>query len=88
MHQYVNLPALGESVSEATVTRWLKRAGDRVEIGEAVVEVSTDKVDTEVVSPFAGVIETILVHEDETVDFGTALATIADGAESGAPAGG
>jgi pyruvate/2-oxoglutarate dehydrogenase complex dihydrolipoamide acyltransferase (E2) component len=77
------MPALGESVTEATVNRWLKQVGDRVEVGEPLVEVSTDKVDTEVASPAAGVIESLLVREDETVDIGTPIAVLAD---EGAPA--
>jgi pyruvate dehydrogenase E2 component (dihydrolipoamide acetyltransferase) len=84
MSESVNLPALGESVTEGTVTRWLKKVGDRVEVDEPLLEVSTDKVDTEIPSPVAGVIEAILVGEDETVEVGTALVTIGDG--SGAAA--
>ena len=60
MSESVNLPALGESVTEGTVTRWLKQVGDRVEVDEPLLEVSTDKVDTEIPSPVAGVIEEIL----------------------------
>ncbi len=86
MSESVNLPALGESVTEGTVTRWLKKVGDRVEVDEPLLEVSTDKVDTEIPSPVAGVIEAILVAEDETVEVGTALVTIGDGSGSGAPA--
>lgn len=84
MSESVNLPALGESVTEGTVTRWLKNVGDRVEVDEPLLEVSTDKVDTEIPSPVAGVIEEILVQEDETVEVGTALVRIGDG--SSAPA--
>src|SRR5690606_21997732 len=83
MSQSVNLPALGESVTEGTVTRWLKNVGDHVEVDEPLVEVSTDKVDTEIPSPIAGVIEQILVQEDETVEVGTALVTIGDGSAGG-----
>ncbi|EPR76106.1 Dihydrolipoamide acyltransferase component of branched-chain alpha-keto acid dehydrogenase complex [Leifsonia rubra CMS 76R] len=79
MSESVNLPALGESVTEGTVTRWLKQVGDRVEVDEPLLEVSTDKVDTEIPSPVAGVIEEILVAEDETVEVGTALVKIGDG---------
>src|SRR5215210_1779464 len=79
MSESVSLPALGESVTEGTVTRWLKKVGDRVEVDEPLLEVSTDKVDTEIPSPVAGVIEAILVAEDETVEVGTALVTIGDG---------
>jgi len=82
MSESVNLPALGESVTEGTVTRWLKNVGDRVEVDEPLLEVSTDKVDTEIPSPIAGVIEAILVAEDETVEVGTALVTIGDGSGS------
>ena len=66
------MPALGESVTEGTVTRWLKQVGDRVEVDEPLLEVSTDKVDTEIPSPVAGVIEEILVAEDETAEIGAA----------------
>jgi len=86
MSESVSLPALGESVTEGTVTRWLKKVGDRVEVDEPLLEVSTDKVDTEVPSPVAGVIEAILVQEDETVEVGTALVTIGDGSGTSAPA--
>jgi len=79
MSESVSLPALGESVTEGTVTRWLKKVGDRVEVDEPLVEVSTDKVDTEIPSPIAGIVEAILVAEDETVEVGTALVTIGDG---------
>src|SRR5438270_748747 len=86
MSESVTLPALGESVTEGTVTRWLKNVGDRVEVDEPLLEVSTDKVDTEIPSPVAGVIEAILVQEDETVEVGTALVTIGDGSGAGAEA--
>jgi len=79
MSESVNLPALGESVTEGTVTRWLKNVGDRVEVDEPLVEVSTDKVDTEIPSPIAGVIEEILVAEDETVEVGAPLVRIGSG---------
>ena len=84
MSESVNLPALGESVTEGTVTRWLKSVGDRVEVDEPLLEVSTDKVDTEIPSPVAGVIEEILVAEDETVEVGTPLVRIGDGSGEGA----
>jgi len=87
MSESVNLPALGESVTEGTVTRWLKNVGDRVEVDEPLLEVSTDKVDTEIPSPIAGVIEAILVAEDETVEVGTPLVTIGDGSGSADAAG-
>jgi pyruvate dehydrogenase E2 component (dihydrolipoamide acetyltransferase) len=86
MSESVNLPALGESVTEGTVTRWLKKVGERVEVDEPLLEVSTDKVDTEIPSPVAGVIEAILVQEDETVEVGTALVTIGTGDGAAAPA--
>ena len=76
----VKLPALGESVTEGTVTRWLKKVGDSVAIDEPLVEVSTDKVDTEIPSPVAGVLQQILVQEDETAAVGAVLAIVADGA--------
>jgi 2-oxoglutarate dehydrogenase E2 component (dihydrolipoamide succinyltransferase) len=84
MSESVVLPALGESVTEGTVTRWLKKVGDSVNVDEPLVEVSTDKVDTEIPSPVAGVIEQILVQEDETVQVGAVLVIIGSG--SGAPA--
>lgn len=75
----VVLPALGESVTEGTVTRWLKQVGDTVQADEGLLEISTDKVDTEIPSPVSGVIEEILVQEDETVEVGAVLAKIGDG---------
>ncbi|NWF31152.1 2-oxoglutarate dehydrogenase, E2 component, dihydrolipoamide succinyltransferase, partial [Streptomyces sp. PKU-EA00015] len=80
----VTLPALGESVTEGTVTRWLKAEGERVEADEPLLEVSTDKVDTEIPAPAAGVLASIKVAEDETVEVGAELAVIDDG--TGAPA--
>ena len=82
MSESVTLPALGESVTEGTVTRWLKQVGDSVEVDEPLLEVSTDKVDTEIPSPIAGVIEEILVQEDETVEVGAELVRIGDGSGS------
>jgi 2-oxoglutarate dehydrogenase E2 component (dihydrolipoamide succinyltransferase) len=79
MSEQVVLPALGESVTEGTVTRWLKKVGDTVAVDEPLVEVSTDKVDTEIPSPVAGVIEQILVQEDETVQVGGVLVIIGSG---------
>ena len=67
MSERVTMPALGESVTEGTVTRWLKNVGDTVTIDEPLLEVSTDKVDTEIPSPVAGTLQEILVAEDETV---------------------
>ncbi|MFF9131587.1 MULTISPECIES: 2-oxoglutarate dehydrogenase, E2 component, dihydrolipoamide succinyltransferase [unclassified Streptomyces] len=75
----VTLPALGESVTEGTVTRWLKAEGERVEADEPLLEVSTDKVDTEIPSPASGVLASIKVAEDETVEVGAELAVIDDG---------
>jgi pyruvate dehydrogenase E2 component (dihydrolipoamide acetyltransferase) len=82
----VVLPALGESVTEGTVTRWLKKVGDTIAVDEPLVEVSTDKVDTEIPSPVAGTIQQILVQEDETVAVGAVLAIIGEGAAVAAPA--
>lgn len=84
--QEVTLPALGESVTEATVTRWLKEVGDSVEVDEALLEISTDKVDTEVPSPFAGVVQQILIGEDDTAEVGAVLAIIGSGAAAPAAA--
>jgi pyruvate dehydrogenase E2 component (dihydrolipoamide acetyltransferase) len=77
----VQMPALGESVTEGTVTRWLKQEGDTVELDEPLLEVSTDKVDTEIPSPAAGVLTKIVAHEDDTVEIGGELAVIGDAAE-------
>jgi len=79
----VQMPALGESVTEGTVTRWLKQEGDQVEVDEPLLEVSTDKVDTEIPSPAAGVLERIVAGEDETVEVGAELALIGDESEAG-----
>lgn len=84
MSENVTLPALGESVTEGTVTRWLKKVGDTVAVDEPLVEVSTDKVDTEIPSPFAGVVEQILVQEDDTIEVGGILAVIGTGASAAA----
>jgi 2-oxoglutarate dehydrogenase E2 component (dihydrolipoamide succinyltransferase) len=81
----VQMPALGESVTEGTVTRWLKQEGDTVELDEPLVEVSTDKVDTEIPSPATGVLTKIIAQEDDTVEVGGELAVIGDAAEGGAP---
>ena len=85
----VQMPALGESVTEGTVTRWLKQEGDAVEVDEPLLEVSTDKVDTEIPSPAAGVLTRIVAQEDDTVEVGGELAVIGEagqgGADSGAP---
>ena len=82
----MTMPALGESVTEGTVTRWLKQEGDQVEVDEPLLEVSTDKVDTEIPSPAAGVLSKILVAEDETVEVGAQLAVIGGGGGAAAPA--
>ncbi|GAA3820046.1 2-oxoglutarate dehydrogenase, E2 component, dihydrolipoamide succinyltransferase [Cellulomonas soli] len=79
MSDNVQLPALGESVTEGTVTRWLKNVGDTVAVDEPLLEISTDKVDTEIPSPFAGVLEQILVQEDETAEVGAVLGVIGSG---------
>ena len=81
----VTMPALGESVSEGTVTRWLKAEGDHVNVDEPLLEVSTDKVDTEIPSPVAGILQKIVVQIDQTVPVGAELAIIADGAAAPAP---
>jgi 2-oxoglutarate dehydrogenase E2 component (dihydrolipoamide succinyltransferase) len=82
----VTMPALGESVSEGTVTRWLKAEGDHVNVDEPLLEVSTDKVDTEIPSPVSGTLQKIVVQVDQTVPVGAELAIIADGAAASAPA--
>ncbi len=79
----VELPALGESVTEGTITRWLKSVGDTVEVDEPLLEVSTDKVDTEIPSPVAGTLLEIKAEEDETVEVGAVLCTIGDEGEGG-----
>src|SRR5690625_2178859 len=78
----VQMPALGESVSEGTVTRWLKKEGDTVEVDEPLLEVSTDKVDTEIPSPTAGTLQKIVAEVDETLEIGGELAVIDDGSGS------
>ena len=80
----VTMPALGESVTEGTVTRWLKNEGDMVAVDEPLLEVSTDKVDTEIPSPVAGILQKIVVAVDSTVAVGAELAVIADGASGAA----
>ena len=82
----VTMPALGESVSEGTVTRWLKAEGDHVNVDEPLLEVSTDKVDTEIPSPVAGTLQKIVVQIDQTVPVGAELAIIADTAATPTPA--
>jgi 2-oxoglutarate dehydrogenase E2 component (dihydrolipoamide succinyltransferase) len=83
----VNLPALGESVTEGTVTRWLKQEGDTVQADEPLLEISTDKVDTEIPAPASGVLLSIKVQEDETVEVGAELAVIGDPSEAGGSGG-
>ncbi|MFC7330406.1 2-oxoglutarate dehydrogenase, E2 component, dihydrolipoamide succinyltransferase [Marinactinospora rubrisoli] len=78
----ISMPALGESVTEGTVTQWLKKEGDTVEVDEPLLEVSTDKVDTEIPSPVAGVLTKILVAEDETVEVGAEIALIGGAEEA------
>ena len=82
----VEMPELGESVTEGTITRWLKQVGDTVEVDEPLLEVSTDKVDTEIPSPAAGVLLKVLHDEDDTVDVGAVIAEIGDANEASAPA--
>ncbi|MCL3789961.1 MULTISPECIES: biotin/lipoyl-containing protein, partial [unclassified Actinomyces] len=86
MSESVKMPALGESVTEGTVSSWLKAVGDTVEADEPLLEVATDKVDTEVPAPVSGTILEILVPEDETVEVGTVLAVIGDPSEATAAA--
>ncbi|MFC7502989.1 biotin/lipoyl-containing protein, partial [Nocardioides sp. GCM10030258] len=82
----VTLPALGESVTEGTVTRWLKQVGDQIAIDEPLLEVSTDKVDTEIPSPVAGTLLEIKAAEDDTVEVGAVLAVIGEAGEAPAEA--
>ena len=82
----MTLPELGESVTEGTVSRWLKQVGESVDADEPLLEVSTDKVDTEIPSPASGTLLEIKVQEDETVEVGAVLAVIGEaGAEVKAP---
>ena len=82
----VTLPALGESVTEGTVTRWLKQVGDTVAVDEPLLEVSTDKVDTEIPSPVAGTLVEIKVNEDDTIEVGAVLALVGEEGEAGGDA--
>src|SRR5215467_9563875 len=82
----VVMPQMGVSVSEATITRWLKQEGEQVEADEPLLEISTDKVDTEVPSPASGIVTQILVQEGETVDVGTKLGQIGGSAAAETPA--
>src|ERR1041384_911503 len=83
----VSMPQLGESVTEGTVTRWLKKEGERVEVDEPLLEVRTDKVDPEIPPPASGILRGISVDEDETVAVGAQLAVIDDGASGDAAPG-
>src|SRR5213080_4253315 len=82
----VVMPQMGVSVSEGTITKWLKQEGETIEADEPLLEISTDKVDTEVPSPGSGVLQEILVQEGETVEVGTKLATIGPEGGAGPPA--
>ncbi|WP_022870658.1 2-oxoglutarate dehydrogenase, E2 component, dihydrolipoamide succinyltransferase [Yaniella halotolerans] len=84
MSETITLPELGESVTEGTVTRWLKEVGDTIEVDEPIVEISTDKVDTEIPSPVAGTVLEILVQEDEDIEVGQGLAVVGEEGESAA----
>src|SRR4051812_11957608 len=81
----IKVPAMGESVTEATIARWLKREGDTVQKDEPVVELETDKVNVEVPSPAAGVLEHINVQQGGTVNVGAVLGAVAEGAVAKAP---
>src|SRR4051812_14672645 len=83
MASEVNLPELGESVTEGTVTRWLKQVGDEVAVDEPLLEVSTDKVDTEIPSPVGGTLLEIRANEDDTVEVGAVLALVGSSDEAG-----
>ncbi len=82
----VIMPQMGESIVEGTLTKWLKKAGDRVERDEPLFEISTDKVDTEIPSPSAGTLSEIIVEEGKTVGINTVVGRISDGANGAAPA--
>src|SRR3954468_19415571 len=88
MSERVTMPALGESVTEGTVTRWLKQVGESVAVDEPLLEVSTDKVDTEIPSPVAGTLLEIKANEDDTVEIGAVLAVIGAEGEGGGDSGG
>ena len=79
----VVMPQMGESIAEGTITRWLKKVGDKVDRDEPIFEISTDKVDAEIPAPAAGIVEKILIHEGETVPVGTQLAVIGRAATRG-----
>ncbi|MGP5558601.1 biotin/lipoyl-containing protein, partial [Corynebacterium flavescens] len=82
MAHSVEMPELGESVTEGTITQWLKSVGDTVEVDEPLLEVSTDKVDTEIPSPVAGTLIEIKADEDDTIEVGSVIAIIGDEGES------
>ena len=82
----VKMPQLGESVTEGTITRWLKNVGDHVNADEPLVEISTDKVDTEIPSPVTGILLSLAAQEDDVVEVGAELAVIGEESEVGAPA--
>ncbi|MGH9594150.1 MAG: biotin/lipoyl-containing protein, partial [Bryobacteraceae bacterium] len=82
----VQMPQMGESIVEGTLTKWLKKPGERVERDEPLFEISTDKVDTEIPSPVAGTLAEILVEEGKTVGINTVVGRINDGTGNGAPA--
>ena len=82
MAHSVVMPELGESVTEGTITQWLKAVGDTVSVDEPLLEVSTDKVDTEVPSPVAGVLLEIRAEEDDTIEVGDVIAIIGDAGEA------
>src|SRR5689334_10569385 len=84
----ITMPQLGETVTEGTITKWLKNVGDRIEEDEVIYEVSTDKVDSEVPSPVAGYLTEIKVPEGETAEVGAVLAVVADAPPAGGAAGG
>ncbi|VAW06389.1 Dihydrolipoamide acetyltransferase component of pyruvate dehydrogenase complex, partial [hydrothermal vent metagenome] len=84
----VTMPQLGETVTEGTILSWAKVAGDQIAEDEVLLEISTDKVDTEIPSPAAGVVQEILVAEGETVEVGAALAIIIEAGEAAAPVAG
>src|SRR5690349_4651139 len=87
MSTEVVMPQMGESIAEGTITRWLKKVGDRVERDEPLFEISTDKVDSEIPSPAAGVLAEVKVEEGKTVAINTVVALINDGADAAADAG-
>src|SRR5271168_1780472 len=86
MSTEVVMPQMGESITEGTLTKWLKKPGDTVQRDEPLFEISTDKVDAEIPSPTAGTLEEIKIAEGTTVQINTVVCTIADGASAGATA--